>query len=340
MVNRKTARLGDLATYVNGYAFKPSDWGETGLPIIRIQDLTGNSYQLNRYEGEYPDRIEVNNGDVLISWSASLGVYVWQRGKALLNQHIFKVVFDKLPIDKEYFVFAVKHKLAEMESKTHGATMKHIVKKDFDSTTIPYPEIEKQVRIAERLHRISSLIEKQQEQLLLLDQLVKSRFIELFGDPIKNTQHRPTTAFVNVVTMQRGFDLPVQDREQSGNIPVYGSNGVLDHHDQAKACNGGVITGRSGTIGKVFYTRGAYWPLNTTLFSVDTHENNIIYLAHLLRMFNLARFTEGTGVPTLNRNKFHSAPIIDVPIDEQNKFAAFVEQTDKSKLCGKMEVAA
>lgn len=331
MVNRKTARLGDLATYVNGYAFKPSDWGETGLPIIRIQDLTGNSYQLNRYEGEYPDRIEVNNGDVLISWSASLGVYVWQRGKALLNQHIFKVVFDKLPIDKEYFVFAVKHKLAEMESKTHGATMKHIVKKDFDSTTIPYPEIEKQVRIAERLHRISSLIEKQQEQLLLLDQLVKSRFIELFGDPIKNTQHRPTTAFVNVVTMQRGFDLPVQDREQSGNIPVYGSNGVLDHHDQAKACNGGVITGRSGTIGKVFYTRGAYWPLNTTLFSVDTHENNIIYLAHLLRMFNLARFTEGTGVPTLNRNKFHSAPIIDVPIDEQNKFAAFVEQTDKSK---------
>ena len=340
MVNRKTARLGDLATYVNGYAFKPSDWGETGLPIIRIQDLTGNSYQLNRYEGEYPDRIEVNNGDVLISWSASLGVYVWQRGKALLNQHIFKVVFDKLPIDKEYFVFAVKHKLAEMESKTHGATMKHIVKKDFDSTTIPYPEIEKQVRIAERLHRISSLIVKQQEQLLLLDQLVKSRFIELFGDPIKNTQHRPTTAFVNVVTMQRGFDLPVQDREQSGNIPVYGSNGVLDHHDQAKACNGGVITGRSGTIGKVFYTRGAYWPLNTTLFSVDTHENNIIYLAHLLRMFNLARFTEGTGVPTLNRNKFHSAPIIDVPIDEQNKFAAFVEQTDKSKLCGKMEVAA
>ena len=137
----KTARLGDLATYINGYAFKPADWGDTGLPIIRIQDLTGNSYQLNRYDGEYPERIEVNDGDVLISWSASLGVYVWQRGKALLNQHIFKVVFDKLPVSKEYFVFAVEHKLAEMESKTHGATMKHIVKKDFDGTTIPYPSI-------------------------------------------------------------------------------------------------------------------------------------------------------------------------------------------------------
>lgn len=196
---------------------------------------------------------------------------------------------------------------------------------------IPLPDINEQHEIATKLDKIDALIAERQQQLELIDQAVKSRFIELFGDPIKNTQHRPTTAFVNVVTMQRGFDLPVQDREQSGNIPVYGSNGVLDHHDQAKACNGGVITGRSGTIGKVFYTRGAYWPLNTTLFSVDTHENNIIYLAHLLRMFNLARFTEGTGVPTLNRNKFHSAPIIDVPIDEQNKFAAFVEQTDKSK---------
>ena len=68
----KTARLGDLATYINGYAFKPADWGDTGLPIIRIQDLNGNSYQLNRYDGEYPERIEVNDGDVLISWSASL----------------------------------------------------------------------------------------------------------------------------------------------------------------------------------------------------------------------------------------------------------------------------
>ena len=199
---------------------------------------------------------------------------------------------------------------------------------------------DEQNEIVRVLEKIDYLIEQRHAETTYLDQLVKSRFIELFGDPIKNTQHRPTTAFVNVVTMQRGFDLPVQDREQSGNIPVYGSNGVLDHHNQAKVCNGGVITGRSGTIGKVFYTKGAYWPLNTTLFSVDTHENNIIYLAHLLRMFNLARFTEGTGVPTLNRNKFHSAPIIDVPIDEQNQFAAFVEQTDKSKLCGTMEVAA
>ena len=88
-------KLGEIATYINGYAFKPKDRGREGLPIIRIQDLTGNSNDKGFYKGKYPSKIEINNGDILISWSASLGVYIWNSGRALLNQHIFKVVFDK-----------------------------------------------------------------------------------------------------------------------------------------------------------------------------------------------------------------------------------------------------
>ncbi len=181
-----TVRLGDVATYINGYAFKPEDRGTEGLPIIRIQDLTGNAYDLGFYSGEYPERIEINNGDVLISWSASLGVYIWDKGKALLNQHIFKVVFDKLEMDKQFFVYAVHHKLREMESKTHGATMKHIVKKEFDNTTIPYPNMETQCDIANRIDKVEGLLKKKQEELRLLDDLIKSRFVEMFGDPIHN----------------------------------------------------------------------------------------------------------------------------------------------------------
>lgn len=324
-------RLGDIATYINGYAFKPSDWGDVGLPIIRIQDLTGSSYQLNYYSGEYPSKIEINNGDVLISWSASLGVYIWDGGKALLNQHIFKVVFDKVNISKQYFVYAVRYNLNVMVSKMHGATMKHIVKKDFDNIDILYPSIEKQNEIVDILMKTENLIVAYKQQLKQLDNLIKARFVEMFGDPIRNTQCRPTTKFVNVVKMQRGFDLPVQDRQQDGAVSVYGSNGVLGYHNIAKIKGGGIITGRSGTIGKVFYTENDYWPLNTSLFSVDTYGNNVIYLAYLLQMYDLTRFVEGTGVPTLNRNMFHNRPIIDVSKEEQNIFAAFVHQTDKSK---------
>lgn len=196
----------------------------------------------------------------------------------------------------------------------------------------PMCSMKKQKEVTTVLELLSNLINYRKLQLEKLDELVKSRFIEMFGDPIRNTQNRPTTDFINVVKMQRGFDLPVQDRQQDGNIPVFGSNGALARHNVAKVQGGGVITGRSGTIGKVYYTEGDYWPLNTSLFSVDTHGNNIIYLAYLLKMYDLSRFTEGTGVPTLNRNKFHNEPIIDVSLLEQETFAAFVKQVDKSKL--------
>ena len=333
------ARLGDVCTVVSGSTPKstvPEYW-DGDIKWITSAELSSDTYIIND-SARHITALGVAKtglksfpaGTVILSSRAPIGKTAIAGCEMFCNQG-FKNLICSEKIDSKYLYYFLSGKTDYLNSLGRGATFKEISKAIVENIEIPLPEVEEQKRIAARFERLLRLIQLQKAELEELDKLVKSRFIELFGDPIKNTQHRPTTAFVNVVTMQRGFDLPVQDREQSGNIPVYGSNGVLDHHNQAKVCNGGVITGRSGTIGKVFYTTGAYWPLNTTLFSVDTHENNIIYLAHLVRMFNLDRFTEGTGVPTLNRNKFHSAPIIDVPIDEQNQFAAFVEQTDKSK---------
>lgn len=224
-----------------------------------------------------------------------------------------------------YLYYALKNaKIPDTGYNRHFKWLKNV--------EIKYLDAEKQSEIVEILDKVSSIINRKRQEVNLLDNLIKSRFIEMFGDPIRNTQNRPTTEFVNVVKMQRGFDLPVQDRQQDGDILVYGSNGVLDHHNVAKIRGGGVITGRSGTIGKVFYTEGDYWPLNTALFSVNTHGNNVTYLAYLLQMFDLTRFVEGTGVPTLNRNMFHNKQIIYVSIDEQNQFATFVKQVDKSKV--------
>ena len=368
----KTARLGDLATYINGYAFKPADWGDTGLPIIRIQDLTGNSYQLNRYDGEYPERIEVNDGDVLISWSASLGVYVWQRGKALLNQHIFKVVFDKLPVNKEYFVFAVEHKLAEMESKTHGATMKHIVKKDFDGTTIPYPPIEKQAEIADHLRRITSLIDKQTEQLLLLDQLVKSRFIELFGDPERNPKKWPVVSITEIIRgkVSNGFFAKRDAYRNDGNVQVLGvanivnrmysnieglprTNATQAEKEKYRVRYGDMLFCRSSLVAEGIG--------KASIVPQDTPQN-VIFECHVIRLpldlqkcvpefvqelsttpyfrKQIIAQSKTATMTTIGQDGILKAAIILPPVERQQEFLRFVEQTDKSKLCGKMEVAA
>lgn len=171
-------RLGDVATYVNGYAFKPTDWSDSGKPIIRIQDLTGNSYQMNRFSGIVPAKYDVVKGDVLISWSASLGVYVWERDDALLNQHIFKVVFDKEDVDKRYFFHQVGLILRNAASEAHGCTMKHLTKPVFDALPFSLPPLPEQKRVAAKLDAICALIAKRKEQLAKLNQLVKSRFVE------------------------------------------------------------------------------------------------------------------------------------------------------------------
>ena len=324
-------KLGEIATYINGYAFKPKDRGREGLPIIRIQDLTGNSNDKGFYKGKYPSKIEINNGDILISWSASLGVYIWNSGRALLNQHIFKVVFDKKAIDRDYFVYAVQFSLNKMKQLTHGATMKHVVKKDFENVSIPYPSLTEQRKIACILDKLKKSMSKRLQELKKLDELIKARFVEMFGYPVNNSKDQPVDKFINIVKLQRGFDLPVKKRDSTGKIPVFGSNGIVGYHTEAKAKNG-IITGRSGTIGKVYRKSGEYWPLNTSLFSVDTHGNNIIFLQVLMQLFHLERFYNGAGVPTLNRNDVHRQKIIKISLDKQNEFANFVQQVDKSKV--------
>ena len=229
----------------------------------------------------------------------------------------------------KYLAYAMQYmNLAKYRS---GATIPHIYFRDYKNESVREYSPEMQQQIADTLDKVTHTIDLCHAMLEKLDLLVKARFVEMFGDPRKNTQNRPTTKLINVVKMQRGFDLPVYNRNSAGNIPVYGANGVLSKHDTAKVFGGGVITGRSGTIGKVYYTLNDYFPLNTTLFSSDLHGNNIIYLAYLLELFDLTRFKEGTGVPTLNRNKFHKEFIIDVPIIQQQQFADFAGQAENAK---------
>lgn len=150
-MNYQIKKLGDLGEYTNGKVFRKSEWGSKGLPIIRIQNLNKENAEFNYCNSKVEDQFHVNNGDILISWSASLDVYVWNRGEALLNQHIFKVILDKVLIDKSYFVYLIKTKLEEMASKTHGATMKHIVRSKFLGIEIPLPPLETQKKIVKIL---------------------------------------------------------------------------------------------------------------------------------------------------------------------------------------------
>ena len=336
------AKLGEVCDILNGYAFKSNQYTTSGVRIIRISNVQ-KGYIEDKSPVYYPcddenvKKYELKQNDLLISLTGNVGRTALLEEKflpAALNQRVSCIrLKEPDKVLKTYLFHLLNSDYFEQQcmKAAEGVAQKNLSPKWLFEYKIPIYSIERQKEISNTLDKIDLLIILRKQQLAKLDELVKARFVEMFGDPIGNTKNLPVTKFVDVVKMQRGFDLPVQERKSDGMIPVYGSNGVLGYHDISKVKGGGVITGRSGTIGKVFYEKEEFWPLNTTLFSLNLHGNDVVYLKYLLELFDLSRFTEGTGVPTLNRNKFHDELIIDVPLDEQERFAAFVERVDQQK---------
>lgn len=129
----------EIGTYINGRAFTPEDWKTSGVPIIRIENLNNPKAVYNYYQGEIEEQHKVNNGDILVSWSASLDTYIWNNGPAVLNQHIFKVIPNEELVDKEFLFFILKKAMKGLTDLVHGATMKHVNRPVFESFEVLLP---------------------------------------------------------------------------------------------------------------------------------------------------------------------------------------------------------
>ena len=348
--------LGDVATYINGYAFKPEQRGKKGLPIIRIQDLNGNSHDLGFFDGEYPKQVEINAGDILISWSGSLGVYKWNKGKALLNQHIFKVLFNKIKIDKEYFCYAVKNSLSVMSQQSHGATMKHITKKDFDKVLIPYPSLNTQRKIAQKLNIVTELIVFYETELSLMEQLIKARFIEMFGRPFINNMNWESRQIKNVVNeVKYGTSKPsVENGEykylRMNNLTYDGRFDLTDlkfislDNDELEKCvvrKGDVLFNRTNSLDLIGKTADfdfdedmviAGYIIRIRLKEIIVPKFFSMYMNTDEVKLHLRTIAKGAvNQANINAQELQGIPIYIPPIELQQQFADFVKQVDKSR---------
>ena len=136
----------DVADYINGRAFKPEEWESNGVPIIRIQNLNEPCAPYNYSSGSFERQYNVQEGDLLFAWAASLGVYIWKGQDAWLNQHIFKVTPYSC-IDKEYLYFALSASINDFYQKCHGSGMVHITRKLFINMPLLLPPMNEQKRI-------------------------------------------------------------------------------------------------------------------------------------------------------------------------------------------------
>lgn len=188
--------IGEVCTLVNGKAFKPSDWVNDGIPIVRIQNLNDFNAKFNHFKGEIDPKFLIGDGELLFAWSGSFGAHIWQRGKAILNQHIYRVLFNEQFTNKFFFQYAINEKLYELIGKAHGGVgLRHVTKGKFEKTKIPLPPLNEQKRIVAKIEALQERSQRVKTELEairpLLDNFRQSVFAAAFrGDLTKDWREK------------------------------------------------------------------------------------------------------------------------------------------------------
>lgn len=330
-------KLGEVAVFINGdrgknYPSKGS-FVKEGVPFISAGNLSGE--ELNRSSFNYISEERYNllsNGkvkenDILFCLRGSLGKFAIVKGierGAIASSLVIIRNNEKINLNflKHYLGSPLCQR--EINQFENGAAQPNLSAKDLKSFKIPLPPLDEQKRIAAILDKADAIRRKRQQAIQLADDFLRSVFLDMFGDPVtwnKNDIAKGWTVkpIEEISLLKRGYDLPKQSRLE-GNIPIYAANGITGTHNEFKVKGPGVITGRSGTIGKVIYSENDFWPLNTALYVTNFYGNNPKYIEWYLRFLNLERYVQGAGVPTLNRNLFLKEVSAVPPKAEQDRF--------------------
>ena len=237
----------------------------------------------------------------------------------------------------KYLYYFFLCNIAVLEAGFKGAGLKHTNKNYINSIELPnIPSLEEQDKVIEVLDKIQAVVGGRITELSKLDELIKARFVEMFGDPIINSKHLQTKDLKNVLILKAGDFTAASDisdtQSETNPYPCYGGNGIRGYVAEYNQEGDYSLVGRQGALsGNVQYARGKFKNTEHALLVTPIVEMNSIWLNQLLLNLDLKMYQTGAAQPGLSVKNLQEIPILCVPIDEQNKFAEFVNQLDKSK---------
>ena len=358
-------KLKDICRLINGRAYKQEELLDSGkYPVLRVGNFFSDKVfyysDLELEEDKYCD-----NGDLLFAWSASFGPKIWDGEKVIYHYHIWKMELTDR-VNKEFLFYYLFHLSERIKSEGHGGIMIHTTKAEMEEREFNLPTLEEQIAISEILNKVMSVIDKRKEELSVLDDLIKARFVEMFGDAVANPMNWP---------IKELKDLSVQIN--SGNTPKGGSENYVEEgiaffrsqnvwkdclkmddiayideetHAKMKRSSlkqGDILMTKTGRINTENSSlgRAALYMGEDDMANVNGHVyfirlkpevNNKFVLRILVsdEYRDLIRSVCVGGIDKRQLNKEHieDFPIICPPDYMVDKYVSFVEQVDKSKV--------
>lgn len=222
---------------------------------------------------------------------------------------IFEII-DEDVLNPEYLMMWFRRPIFDRYArfKSHGSAHEFFEWESMCEVQVPVPAIEKQREIVAEYNTLATRIETNKKLIATLEQTAQTLYRHTFVDNIDSNnllQGWRMGTVGELFELQRGFDLPTQNRE-NGKYPIYASTGIAEYHKEYKVKAPGIVTGRSGSIGEIFYVDEDFWPLNTTLWVKEFKKATPFYAYYCLENINLETLSQGSAVPTLNRNDVHA----------------------------------
>ena len=353
--------LPEVCTIQYGFPFDSAKFSDSnGMPLIRIRDVVrgySETYTTEEYKSEYI----VHENDLLIGMDGEFNIAKWGKTPALLNQRVCRLA-PKDSIDKDYLFYFMPVALKRIEEKTPFVTVKHLSAKELNKIEIPVLPLEEQRKIAETLSKVDELIAFREQQLAKLDELVKSQFTEMFGDPINNPMKWIVSKIEDIAAQEKnalkagpfGSALMKEFYVRSG-YKIYGQEQVIcgdasfgdyyideEKYKELKNCAvqaGDILISLVGTYGKTLIMPDNYEAgiINPRLMKITLNKNKVtpIYFKYYFESNALKASmdanTHGGTMGILNLGIIRQMKIQVPPLSLQNQFAAFVERVDQQK---------
>lgn len=330
-----------------------------GVPFFQGNADFGKRYPVTRKWCSAPTKMAASE-DILISVRAPIGAMNYAKEDCCIGRGLAALTPNKAKVSPEFIFWLLKGKNAELNSKGTGSTFKAIGRKVLEETLVPNLPLEKQLEYSEILERVYGVIQARKEELQKLDELIKARFVELFGDPIDNSKGYPVHQLSEYITSltsgSRGWAQYCVDDGDEWFITIKNVKGCHIFTDNMQSVNapdnaeakrtkvqeGDLLIsitadlGRTGVVTKEIAEHGAYINQHLSCIRINRDVLNPLFVAHYMESpagkEQFAAKNQSAVKAGLNFNSINSLKLIVPPLVEQNRFIDFIEQVDKSKV--------